>query len=447
VSARALRRTILASIGSLFSALSEGQTATEFPITTAGADPFAIVAGSDGNLWFTEFQKNQIGRITPAGVVTEFPLPNANSHPNGITAGPDGNLWFTELTIPGRIGRISTSGTITEFLTTTSGAQPGGICAGPDGNLWFQEPGASKIGRITTAGVVTEFPTTGGGYGIAAGSDGALWFVENGANKIGRITTAGVVTNDFPIPTANSMPRGIAAGPDGNLWFTETAVAIDQIGRITTAGVITEFPTPTFRSPSFIAAGPDGNLWFTEPHATASQIGRITTAGVITEFPTASGTDQAAVICAGPDGAMWFTEPGNNKIGRITTGAPVAAQFYSVAPCRVVDTRNANGPYGGPALVANVNRTFVFSGQCGIPVGAKAVVLNVATTGPTAGGDLRLFPGGSSLPLTSAINYNAGKTRANDAIIRLGAGGDLVVHVDQPSGTVHAILDVTGYFQ
>jgi virginiamycin B lyase len=37
----------------------------------------------------------QIGRITPAGVITEFSEGLTDS-PSGITAGPDGNLWFTE---------------------------------------------------------------------------------------------------------------------------------------------------------------------------------------------------------------------------------------------------------------------------------------------------------------------------------------------------------------
>ena len=40
-----------------------------------------ITAGPDGNLWFTEFDGNRIGRITPLGVVTEFSA--------GISAGAD----------------------------------------------------------------------------------------------------------------------------------------------------------------------------------------------------------------------------------------------------------------------------------------------------------------------------------------------------------------------
>ena len=49
-----------------------------------------------------------IGRITPAGVVTEFSAGiSAGAALVGITAGPDGNLWFTEF-FGDRIGRITT---------------------------------------------------------------------------------------------------------------------------------------------------------------------------------------------------------------------------------------------------------------------------------------------------------------------------------------------------
>ncbi|MEO8347540.1 MAG: zinc-dependent metalloprotease, partial [Acidobacteriota bacterium] len=73
-------------------------------------------------------------------------------------------------------------------------------------------------------------------------------------------------------------------------------------------------------------------------------------------------------------------------------GAAPAARFYTVAPCRVVDTRNAPGPYGGPALAANTDRTFVFAGQCGIPTSATAVSGNVTVVQSTAAGNN--FPSG-----------------------------------------------------
>lgn len=87
----------------------------------------------------------------PSPSVTEFSIPTANSTPFAITAGADGNIWFTE-TGGNKIGRISLAGAITEF--SAPGA-PGGITAGPDGALWFTEIGGNKIGRMTTAGVIT----------------------------------------------------------------------------------------------------------------------------------------------------------------------------------------------------------------------------------------------------------------------------------------------------
>jgi virginiamycin B lyase len=47
-------------------------------------------------MWFTEFTKGWIGRITPAGVISAVPIPTSDSQPQAITAGPDGNLWFVE---------------------------------------------------------------------------------------------------------------------------------------------------------------------------------------------------------------------------------------------------------------------------------------------------------------------------------------------------------------
>jgi len=110
-----------------------------------------IAAGPDGNLWFTEWNWSNIGRITTAGVITEFPIPTANSAPMGIAAGSDGSLWFTEWNWS-NIGRITTAGVITEFPILPPVGLPAGIAAGPDAALWFTEvaQAGDHIGRITT---------------------------------------------------------------------------------------------------------------------------------------------------------------------------------------------------------------------------------------------------------------------------------------------------------
>ena len=124
------------------------------------------------------------------------------------------------------------------------------------------------------------------------------------------------------------------------------------------------------------------------------------------------------------------------------------SKFYAVTPCRTVDTRNPNGSAGGPALTAGGARAFQLASTCGIPVTARAVVTNLTVTGATAAGDLAIFPTGTPGPQgATAINYKAGKTRANNFIARLGTTGDIVVFTQQPSGTVHLIIDVAGYFE
>jgi streptogramin lyase len=251
---------------------------TEFPIPTSNSQPVGITVGRDGNLWFTEYGGNKIGRITPAGVVTEFAIPTAGSQPYGITLGPDGNVWFTEYAA-NKIGRLAPGGAVIEFAIPTAHCAPTEITAGPDGKLWFTEQGGNKIGAITVTGTVTEFAVPRQGsfpFAIAAGPDGNLWFTEVLGNNIGKIGPAGSVT-EFSIPTSNSQPVGITPGPDGNLWFTEGRS--NKIGRISPAGLVTEFAVPTGGSgPEGISAGADGNLWFVE--AFANRVGRITPAAL-----------------------------------------------------------------------------------------------------------------------------------------------------------------------
>jgi hypothetical protein len=125
-----------------------------------------------------------------------------------------------------------------------------------------------------------------------------------------------------------------------------------------------------------------------------------------------------------------------------------ALSLFTLAPCRLVDTRNPAGPAGGPALQPSARRTFALAGLCNVPASARALSLNLSVVQPTAAGDLRLFPADRALPLASAINFGPGQTRTNNALVPLSsdACGALGVQLDS-LGTTHLILDVNGYFQ
>lgn len=127
-----------------------------------------------------------------------------------------------------------------------------------------------------------------------------------------------------------------------------------------------------------------------------------------------------------------------------TFGVPNNTSFYTLTPCRIIDTRDAS--LGAPALAAGSTRIFAIANHCAVPATAKSVSVNITVTQPTSAGHLILFPGGTP-PGVSAINFRAGQTRANNAIVPLSGTGTISVADGQGSGTTHFILDVNGYFQ
>lgn len=320
-------------LSALFSAAAEAVQITEFPLP-AGAKPWQITAGPDGNMWFTDGGNNAIGKIGMGGEVTEYSLgitPKAGL--NGIATGGEGNIWFTEREAH-KVGRITTSGAITEFSAGLTGSPDiYGIASGP-GGMWFTETFASRIGRIeTSTGAIKEFPIPAGVYtGIVSGPDGNLWATNVEKATIVRLTPAGVATSFGPLPAAECAvgapspcpyPSAITTGPDGNLWFNEERG--NAIGKITPAGGISGFMDGLTHGAGVagLATGAEGNIWFTE--AGANQVGRITTAGQVSEF-NAGISEKAAPrsIALGPDQNLWITEPGIGKIARIIPDVPPA---------------------------------------------------------------------------------------------------------------------------
>jgi len=124
-------------------------------------------------------------------------------------------------------------------------------------------------------------------------------------------------------------------------------------------------------------------------------------------------------------------------------------RFFSLTPCRILDTRL---PADAPAIPHNATRNVQVQGKCGVPVGAKAAAMNVTIVQPTASiGFLTMFPSGTSLPVVSTINWVGGEPAlANGAIAPLSTNAqDLSVYVFFNNGagnSTHLVLDVTGYF-
>jgi glucose/arabinose dehydrogenase len=167
----------------------------------------------------------------------------------------------------------------------------------------------------------------------------------------------------------------------------------------------------------------------------------------------AIGLGTVVHLAFGPFGnsqALYYTtNASGGQVRRISAPPPAApTQYFTVTPCRLVDTRQAAGPTGGPALAGGASRSFVATGACGVPAGATAVALNLTVTNPTAAGSLTVYPAGMTVPATSTLNFSGGQTRANNGLTQLGPAGDLAILCAMPAGsTADVIVDLVGYFQ
>ncbi len=143
-----------------------------------------------------------------------------------------------------------------------------------------------------------------------------------------------------------------------------------------------------------------------------------------------------------------------------------ALQFYSIAPCRLVDTRGAaagfNGisPFSGPSIPGNGTITIpvqsaaeasanTMPAPCGvIPSTAQAYSFNL-TVVPAAGGAVdyvSLWPAGSDQPVVSTLDDPQGLIVSNAAIVPAGSpSGGISVYNAGPSAT-DVIIDLNGYF-
>jgi len=422
-------------------------TATLADDGTHGADP------TPGN--------NSGGDTTP---VTGAPDLSIAKSDGGASVAPGGTLAYT-LTFANSGSRGATGVILTETVpantTFNPGASTGGWVCSPNNNagstctLAFGALAAGGGNQSATFVVTVATPLPGGVSQIAntatLADDGTNGTDPNLGNNTSSINTPVTGGPDLSITKSDG---GVSVAPGGAVSYTLTYANSGNRGA--TGVVLTE----TVPASTTFNAGASTAGWVCTPNANAGSTctlavgavvagdGNHTATFTVTVANPLSGTvtqiDNTATIA--DDGTNGTDpNPGNNT-GSDST--PVRfGFFYTLTPCRLVDTRNPNGPYGGPALAALSTRTFVAAGQCGVPANVKAVSFNLTLTQGTAAGDVRLYPAGIATPPVSVINYVAAQTRANNGIVGLGVAGDFVVRSDQQTGTVQVILDVNGYFQ
>ena len=248
-------------------------------------------------------------------------------------------------------------------------------------------------------------------------------------------------TGTTPLP---NDPLDTDNGPNGLQNHPVLTSATNSGGLAMVSGVLDSAPNTLYRIEWFGNAACDaahngeGRRFLDGSNYMTDGSGHVAFSGVM--FPIPVGYPFITATATDPAG-------NTSEFSACVTAVGPSTQFHSVTPCRLADTRNPNGPYGGPSFHPLEQRGYPMWAQCGVPLNATAVALNVAVTAPSAAGNLVCFPGGADLPVVSTINYGIGRTRSNNAVVPVGPGGEMTVFANQANGTVDIIIDVTGYFQ
>lgn len=145
-------------------------------------------------------------------------------------------------------------------------------------------------------------------------------------------------------------------------------------------------------------------------------------------------------LAAGAVGGIVFGQVSN--LGATSHERPTT--FVPLEPAaRLLDTRQSGDLTGGNPLTEGQTLQLQVAGRDGVPSDARAVQLNVTVAEGTAASFLSVWDEGE-WPGTSSLNWADASASPNAVTTSVGSDGFIRIYND--TGTVHTIVDVTGYF-
>jgi streptogramin lyase len=202
--------------------------------------PNDLALDAQGNVWFTEFNADSLGRLDPrTGLMRHYPLSSKKSvqtlAPFGIAVDPQGMVWFTEMST-GQVGRLDPArGRVRLFSVPGPKVAPMEIASDAHGIIWvtcFNDALLLRLDPRTATFTRYHASSTGNGtgglYGLVVTPAGDVWVTMLAENMIAHLDVLAKRFVYYPIPTPGSEPLAIAIAPDHTLWFTE----VDKIGML-----------------------------------------------------------------------------------------------------------------------------------------------------------------------------------------------------------------------
>jgi Bacterial Ig-like domain (group 3) len=298
-------------------------------------------------------------------------------------------------------------------MTATVTAQNGST---PSGTVIFQSNG-TQIGSasLDNSGVAVLNYS-----GLSVGTDNITAIYQ------GSVTLAG--------STSNTVMQVVHPGTTTTVTSTPNPSTVGQQVTITATVGPAGPPQPT------------GSVSFTSNGTAISGCTNVTLSNLTAQCVSSSlptGTDMVVATYSGDSNYG----PSQGLVVQIVNPIATAIKFVTLPPCRVVDTRNPNGNFGGPAIQGGTSRSFPLAegdNPCGIPSDAVAYSLNVTVVTNGHLGYLTIWPTGEGQPTVSTMNSPDGRTKANAAIVPAGTpNGSVSLYV---SDTTNVILDINDYF-
>ena len=158
----------------------------------------------------------------------------------------------------------------------------------------------------------------------------------------------------------------------------------------------------------------------------------------ITVAQNTTGSNRSANLLIGGRSVLIF------QLNTPKPGKGTGFGFVPMTPCRVVDTRYPDGPFGGPIIGSHTSRDFTIPlSPCGIPASAQAYAMNVTVVPSEPLSYLTVSPSGGERPVVSTLNSPDGRIKANAAIVAAGEAGSINVYATDDT---HVVIDITGYF-
>jgi YVTN family beta-propeller protein len=254
------------------------------------------------------------------------------------------------------------------------------------------------------------------------------WTVIDGATlSTTTLTVGGAASLDINIRTNKIYSTG----------YTNSMTVIDG-GSLS----ITNVPLGSLEAHQVAVEPVTNKIYFTYNNYPVAGVGVMD--GVTNRASSIFAATAPALIAVDSGGDRIYATDNYAQVVDVVAG-PNALRFVPVTPCRVVDTRNPDGPFGGPTIQGGNYRIFpIPQGACNIPATAQAYSFNVTVVPQGHLGYLTLWPDGQGLPGVSTINSVDGRIKAGASISPAGAAGAVDAYA---SNTTDLILDINGYFE